>query len=280
LDEAARRFSLIILEQDCNLFIADQGSGRYLARELKSHNDGKPYDFSTEDPRFAQSADRRGMNGPHDIGGQTSFGPILQEENEPVFHAKWERRVLAMSVASASMLGSLDRRRHALEKLDRDTYLSSSYYERWLARLEILSLAGTWLTKDELASGIAERFLRTTPAISADEMEAIVRAGRPSARDFGVLDTVFKVGQRIRTNNLESNQHTRLPRYARGKAGVIVRLHGTHCFPDTNAHGLGENPQPLYSVAFNATELWGASASDRDLVHLDLWQSYLKCVEN
>ena len=36
------------------------------------------------------------MNGVHDTGGQTCFGPIIRESDEPVFHADWERRVFAM----------------------------------------------------------------------------------------------------------------------------------------------------------------------------------------
>ena len=77
------------------------------------------------------------------------------------------------------------------------------------------------------------------------------------------------------TRNVHSTGHTRLPRYARGKRGVIAHLHGAHTFPDTNAHGLGEQPQPLYNVRFEARELWGDSAEPRETVSLDLWDSYL-----
>ena len=69
--------------------------------------------------------------------------------------------------------------------------------------------------------------------------------------------------------------HTRLPRYARGSRGVIHFCHGIHVFPDTNAHGQGEQPQPLYSVRFDARELWGESAEPNQAVHIDLWESYL-----
>ena len=51
--------------------------------------------------------------------------------------------------------------------------------------------------------------------------------------------------------------HTRLPRYARGRAGVVERVHGAHVLPDANAHGAGEQPQWLYTVRFAARELWG-----------------------
>ena len=85
----------------------------------------------------------------------------------------------------------------------------------------------------------------------------------------------FKVGQHVRARNMNPPGHTRLPRYARGKAGVVARHHGIFVFPDSNAHFLGEAPQHLYSIRFTARELWGDAASPRDSVHLDLWDSYL-----
>jgi hypothetical protein len=80
----------------------------------------------------------------------------------------------------------------------------------------------------------------------------------------------------VRTRNIHPRGHTRLPRYARGKLGQIERCHGAHVFPDTNAHGLGEQPQPLYTVRFAARELWGDAAEGRQSVSLDLWESYLE----
>ncbi len=53
-------------------------------------------------------------------------------------------------------------------------------------------------------------------------------------------------------------------------------MHGVHVFPDSHAHGLGEQPQPLYSVRFDARELWGEDAEPQQSVHLDLWESYLE----
>ena len=219
------------------------------------------------------------MNGVHDMGGLTCFGPIPQEEDEPVFHADWERRVLALSIASVPMFGSIDRRRHALETLDPVTYLGTSYYERWLTRLEVQTIADDWLTENELASGTAEESRRTVPVISADDIESIVRAGRPATRNEGRLVPSFSCGQQVRALNTQPSGHTRLPRYVRGRVGVIDRLHGTHVFPDSSAHGQGENPQPLYSVAFTATELWGPAASQRDRLFIDLWEDYLEPVE-
>jgi nitrile hydratase len=86
----------------------------------------------------------------------------------------------------------------------------------------------------------------------------------------------FAPGDRVLTRNIHPPGHTRLPRYARGKRGLIDRIHGIHTFPDTNAHGLGARPHPLYSVRFEAVELWGPSAEGPDCVYIDLWESYLE----
>ena len=85
----------------------------------------------------------------------------------------------------------------------------------------------------------------------------------------------FVPGDPVRTRAMHPHGHTRLPRYARGKRGVVHCCHGIHVFPDTNAHGEGEQPQPLYSVRFDARELWGESAEPNQAVHIDLWESYL-----
>lgn len=73
--------------------------------------------------------------------------------------------------------------------------------------------------------------------------------------------------------------HTRLPRYARGKVGVVEARHGCHVFPDTNAHGLGEEPQWLYTVRFDGTELWGDDAEAGVTVSIDAWEPYLESAQ-
>jgi nitrile hydratase subunit beta len=70
--------------------------------------------------------------------------------------------------------------------------------------------------------------------------------------------------------------HTRLPRYVRGRVGVIELLHGCHVFPDTNSLGQGENPQWLYTVSFAGPELWGPDADPTVKVSVDAWESYLE----
>jgi len=217
------------------------------------------------------------MNGMHDLGGLTCFGPTVREDDEPVFHDDWEKRVFALSIASSELFGPIDRRRHALETLDPITYISSSYYERWLARLENLAVEDGLLTEEELASGQSSTPAAVTVSpLDASAVQAVVEQGRPASRDTGRVSPRFSVGDRVRALDTRPSGHTRLPRYARGRIGVIARLHGTHCFPDTNAHSQGENPQPLYSVAFSATELWGSHAPPQDRLFVDLWEDYLE----
>ena len=218
------------------------------------------------------------MNGVHDLGGMTCFGPVVAEEDEPVFHGEWERRVFAINVAAGGALGSLDYRRHGIERIAPAEYLRSSYYEKWLARVEILALETGLITEQELSSGHAEtRSDADAPTIEA--LDAVIFGGRRADRDTGRLEPGFSVGQSVRARNLNPDGHTRLPRYVRGRLGTIHAIHGTHVFPDTNAHGKGENPQPLYCVKFSATELWGPAAAKRDHLFIDLWEDYLEAAD-
>ena len=209
------------------------------------------------------------MNSMHDMGGWTCFGPIEREEDEPVFHDEWERRVLALTIATSGLFGPLDKRRHELEKLDPVDYLSCSYYERWLARIERSAEQEGLTGKEEPAQG-------SGPPIGPDAMESVIREGRPANRATGRQEARFSVGDPVRARNLNPPGHTRLARYVRGRSGVIARIHGTHCFPDASAHGEGENPQPLYSVRFTAQELWGPAAPAGDQLFIDLWEDYLE----
>jgi nitrile hydratase len=131
------------------------------------------------------------------------------------------------------------------------------------------------VTPEELETGkAAAGSLKSTPPLTAAMSSRFVNRGIPSADDPKVPPR-FKVGQRVRARNMHPIGHTRLPRYARGKTGMITIDHGVYSFPDTNAHARGENRQHVYSVRFPARELWGANAAARDYVHLDLWDDYL-----
>jgi nitrile hydratase len=216
------------------------------------------------------------MNGIHDMGGLTNFGPVLPEAGEPVFHAEWERRVFAMNMAGLAFLGPIDRARHAIERMNAVDYLTTTYYEHWLAGLVTLTRELGYVTADELATGRAAAPAQLPfPAPGTAAVESLLRGGLPANRATAV-EPAFAIGSRVRARNLELPGHTRLVRYVRGKAGTITAFHGCHVFPDTCAHDLGENPQPLYTVRFEASELWGDDVTRRDCVLIDLWESYLQ----
>jgi nitrile hydratase subunit beta len=213
------------------------------------------------------------VNGVHDLGGMHGFGPVIGEENEPVFHSNWERRVLGITFALAAndRFGrNSDQFRHAIERMEPVRYLSTGYYEHWLHGIETLLVEKGLLTPGELAAaGIG---VDTRPARGGS------RGGDGSvvSRSAKERRARFKPGDRIVTRNLNPAGHTRLPRYARGKPGVIARDLGAFAFPDTNAHCAGRNRQHAYSVRFDARDLWGSQAGERERVFVDLWEDYLE----
>jgi nitrile hydratase len=222
------------------------------------------------------------LNGVHDIGGMDGFGPIVRETNEPVFHEPWEGRVFGMLITVALRGDPVDAFRHRLERLDPAQYLSSSYYQRFLSVMEgALVEAGT-LTEEEIETRVRQFSddpelpmpRREDPAVT-EHIAHVFRAGNPVTRQIRQKPR-FAVGDKIVTRNLNPHGHTRLPRYTRGKRGLIVAHHGAHVFPDTNAHGLGENPQHLYTVRIAMRELWGDSAEPNESVLIDFWESYLE----
>lgn len=217
------------------------------------------------------------MNGVHDMGGMHGFGPIVREVNEPLFHAPWEARVRAMAVIARSRgYFTIDAFRYGIERMDPAHYLRASYFERWLASTELNFLEHGFLTRDELDDR-TEYFGRHPAAIRPRGVATAPTPEPPDeSADPPLPASQFAVGDAVITRNIHPPGHTRLPRYARGKRGVVQRRHGPQIFPDTNAVGLGENPQPLYSVCFDARELWGDSAEPRQTVSLDLWESYLE----
>ena len=199
------------------------------------------------------------MDGVHDMGGMDGFGKVEPEANEPVFHHRWEGRVLAMSRAIGVFRAwTIDTSRYAIELLSPSIYLTRSYYEKWFLRNQNLLIERGLIDADEVAAGHALRPAKNVargPFTLAD-VEKVTRRGsygRPAP-----VPAQFKVGDRVRTKNIHPATHTRLPRYARGRVGVVERLHGTNVFPDSVAIGKGEDPQWLYTVRFDAQELCGA----------------------
>ena len=215
------------------------------------------------------------MNGVHDMGGMHGLGPIALEADEPLFHKPWEARALALVLAAGAWRRwNIDASRHWRESIPGPDYLHMSYYEKWITALAEQLVETGLVTRDELETGTPEPdSAKAVPPLTAGQVPAVLASGGPTSRETGRAP-LFSVGDRIRTRNINPTGHTRLPRYARNHVGVITHAHGAHVFPDTNAHGLGEQPQPLYQVCFEARELWG-EAVGRSAVYLDLWEDYL-----
>jgi nitrile hydratase beta subunit len=217
------------------------------------------------------------MDGIHDMGGMDGFGPIPIEQDEPVFHAPWEGRVWALNSALGALgKWNIDAGRYTMEQLDPALYLQSAYYQRWLCRTENILIAHDMVTRQELESPPERCKVKSQGrALSVDEIFARQRQARSARVDEDVA-AQFKVGETVRARNIHPKGHTRIPRYVRGKTGVIDRDHGVFIFPDTNALFAGKKPQHLYSVQFSAQEVWGPDAASADKIYVDMWDDYLE----
>jgi nitrile hydratase len=220
------------------------------------------------------------VNGIHDCGGVDGLGRIARESAEPVFHAEWERRVFALLWALGfNGFWNLDEFRHAIERMPAIEYLQTSYYEHWLHAMETLLVEKHIASADDLSAARGRAAPRGHMSQSGAPMNTpavvhLIANGFPSKiLDGGAAG--FKVGDRIRTRNINPSGHTRLPRYARGRQGVIERDYGVFPFPDRNAHG-GSAAEHVYLVRFSAQEVWGAEASTRDSLRLDLWEPHME----
>ena len=221
------------------------------------------------------------MNGVHDMGGMQGFGPVRPEVDEPLFHAAWERKALAITVAmGACGQWNIDLSRSARESLPPAQYLGSSYYAIWLAGLEQLMLSRGMVGAAELQTGCSE----TAPCTGVRRLDgaqtaAALARGTASSRD-APGPARFAFGQRVRARQIHPTGHTRLPRYVRGHTGTIERIHGAHVFPDTRV----SRPLPpfvddahwLYTVVFDGQDLWGSAASSGLQVSVDAWEPYLE----
>lgn len=218
------------------------------------------------------------MNGAHDLGGAMGFGPVRPEADEPWFHEAWERRAFAITLA-AGFTGqwNIDMARSARESLPPAQYLSSSYYEIWFEGLRRLLVDRGLVGHDELASGHSNTPAKAgVRALPAPGVPAALARGGPTERPASG-PARYAVGDAVRARVMHPAHHTRLPRYVRGRVGTVIALHGAHVFPDTNARGLGEQPRPLYTVRFDAKELWGPDTTAGS-VCVDCWEPYLEPV--
>lgn len=209
------------------------------------------------------------MNGGHDLGGRQGFGSVNAEpeSEEPLFHAEWERRIFALTLATG-MLGqwNIDESRHARERQHPADYLKHSYYENWLVGLEKL------LAEKDLVARI-EQDAQCFQVPDAAAARKILRTGGPTLLPDSTQPR-FRSGDRVRVARCQHSGHTRAPTYVQGASGTVVDHYGTHIYPDQNATGqrAGEH---LYCVRFEGTELWGSESSSQS-VYVDLWEPYLE----
>ena len=208
-----------------------------------------------------------------DLGGTDCPDPIVDEPEDLRFHHEWEARVLGLNLAAGMPGGwNIDRSRSVRETLP--DYADLSYYEIWFAALERLAVAHGLVTEEELAAG-RPRAPRdeSRRVLTADRVGSVLAGGRPADRE-PTAPARFGVGDRVRTRAGRVDHHTRLPGYVAGHVGTIERVHGVHVFPDVHAHGADEAPQWLYTVVFDAVDIWGDAAPGQR-VSVDAWESYL-----
>ena len=211
------------------------------------------------------------MNGIHDMGGMQGLGEIGYRENEPGFHESWEVRWFALVQAMRSR--SL---RPYIERIPAADYLRMSYYERWYSALVTLIIESGAVTTAEVDSGRADpASAKATPALTA----AVARElhfRSPQTEQYIELTPQFHVGDRVLGRNIHPTTHTRMPRYTRGKTGVVERDRGVFNLPDSEKVSTEPKPQHVYLIRYAAQELWGEDASTHDSLYVDMWEDYLE----
>lgn len=199
-------------------------------------------------------------------------------EDGEIFHADWERRAFVVSQFAQVVSGfNTDAFRHGIERSPRADYLASSYFGRWVENAERMLVEGGVLGADVVDSRLAGVQPSAVPGRTTDALPPL---GRGSERE-ATRPARFSVGALVRTLDHAPNRgHHRLPAYVQGHAGRVSASRGVWVFPDTHAHGRGEDSQWVYAVRFRSADLW----SDRkkvdigpdDAVILDLFEPYLE----
>jgi len=207
------------------------------------------------------------MDGIYDLGGMAGFGPVAAEADEPTFHEPWEATAFRLNVASISILRAynVDEYRHAIERMDPVHYLQARYYERVLTGVATLLVEKGVVSLGELEERAGGRFLLARPPRSNVD-DGRGESSKPR----------FSLGARVRVRDVHQPGHTRVPRYVRGRSGVVVQVAPDFTYPDANAHGLPVRREPTYHVEFAAAELWANDAEPAGSIVVDLWESYLE----
>ena len=222
------------------------------------------------------------MNGVHDMGGMHGFGPIDIEADEPTFHDEWEGRVYGMvtSIREEHDVYGPFGSRHYIENIPPAQYLASSYYEKWMLALETALVSKGLLTTEELDARTrqlsddpsAEVARRDDPDLAERVRQRIYKPQPLEQR--ASTEPLFSAGDVIMVRNIHPVGHTRLPRYVRGKRGVIAKIYGAQGFQDEPTVA-DSSPQHVYSVVFEASELWGGNAEANQLLYIDMWECWM-----
>lgn len=201
------------------------------------------------------------MRGVHDLGGREGFGRVEVEVDQPVFHDEWERRCWGLASSTFRLgINNAGQFRYSIERMDPAHYLASRHYERWFTGVATRLVETGMISVDELEARAGGRVPLSRPAVTANPPPPC--AGKPS------------VGDRVRVRRWDYRGHTRCPEYVRGKTGTVVRVDPPTPLPELEAHSGGEQrSEPQLCVRFEARELWGRG---QDVVHVDLWVSYLE----
>jgi nitrile hydratase len=188
------------------------------------------------------------------------------EPYERHYHARWEPtiRLLFRVILPRHLPNGTDGAlRHAIERMDAEHYLRSSYYERWVTAAATLAVESGIVTHADLEDRAGGPFPLSRPVTATTITDP--PAGR--AR--------FVVGDRVRVRGWHPRGHTRCPWYIRGHVGVVTRCDGAFSLPDEEAHSEHHVHEPTYSVRFDAGELWN-DGQPGVTVNVDLWDSYLE----
>jgi nitrile hydratase len=200
-----------------------------------------------------------------------------------------------MRSALTGRVFNIDEFRRTIERMPPASYLAATYYERWLYALQTLLLEKGVVSSAELEAAVsrarepetrgdgdtASDSAQTSNVDASAVLHRRDQAASPQPSGIALrydrnYKPRFTIGDKVVARNMNPEGHTRVPRYARGKHGVIRHDWGVFVFPDTHAHGQGANPQHCYSVEFDARELWGPDHSVRERIYVDLWEDYLE----
>jgi len=207
------------------------------------------------------------LDGIHDLGGMSGFGPVEVEADEPTFHEPWEALTFGLSALGSVVLHAYndDEYRHAIERMLPAHYLAASYYERTLTGIATLLVEKGFVTRESLEELAGGCFPLSQPAAAVE----------PDGRSSG-NEPRFSVGDRVLVREIHPAGHTRVPRYVRGACGEVLHVAPVFSFPDASAHRLIERSEATYHVLFRSKDLWANTAQSRETVVVDLWETYLE----